>query len=468
MFNVRTALAVTAAVIVTVGVAVRAATGPSSSESPYLVRTVPGVVTQSILTTGDSVGGYRMVGIPDGLGAFDNGDGTFTLLTNHELVATAGVPRAHGGKGAFVSKWVISKDDLTVLSGEDLIHQVYDWTVAGYVQASNLVFVRFCSATLAPISAFYNAASGLGYNNHIFTNGEENGTNGRAWGHVMDGRTFRLARMGRYAFENVVPHPHAGDRTVVGALDDSGNGQVYFYAGTKTVDANPVVAAGLTNGTLYGVKVSGLVNETDATVVAPNTPLTLASLGDVSLKSGAELQTDSEAAGLSGFQRPEDGTWDPWHPNDFYFVTTASFTGRSRLWRLRFTDATTPWLGGTTTMLLNGTEGQHMFDNITIDRRGHVMLQEDVGENAHIGKIWQYNVETGVLTMVAQHDPGRFAPGAPDFLTVDEESSGIIDASDVLGEGWFLLDVQAHYPQPGELVEGGQLLALHVAPGKKF
>jgi len=37
-----------------------------------------------------------------GLGAFDNGDGTFTVLMNHELGATSGVARAHGGKGAFV------------------------------------------------------------------------------------------------------------------------------------------------------------------------------------------------------------------------------------------------------------------------------------------------------------------------------------------------------------------------------
>src|SRR5437667_8009223 len=71
-------------------------TGPSSSESPYLVRTEPGVVTVSILTVGDAVNykadgitPYRMVGIPDGLGAFDNGDGTFTLLMNHELAGSA-------------------------------------------------------------------------------------------------------------------------------------------------------------------------------------------------------------------------------------------------------------------------------------------------------------------------------------------------------------------------------------------
>jgi hypothetical protein len=58
-------------------------TGPSSSQSPYLVRSQPGVVLKSIVTVGDAVpraggGSYRMVGIPDGLGAFDNGDGTFT------------------------------------------------------------------------------------------------------------------------------------------------------------------------------------------------------------------------------------------------------------------------------------------------------------------------------------------------------------------------------------------------------
>ena len=43
-------------------------------------RAVNGVVTKSILTVGDAVGSYRMVGVPDGLGAFDNGDGTFTVL----------------------------------------------------------------------------------------------------------------------------------------------------------------------------------------------------------------------------------------------------------------------------------------------------------------------------------------------------------------------------------------------------
>jgi hypothetical protein len=40
--------------------------------------------------------------------------------------------------------------------------------------------------------------------------------------------------------------------------------------------------------------------------------------------------------------------------------------------------------------------------------------------------------------------------------------------ADILGEGWYLLDVQAHYAAgDAELVEGGQLLGLHFAPGQE-
>jgi hypothetical protein len=56
-----------------------------------------------------------------------------------------------------------------------------------------------------------------------------------------------------------------------------------------------------------------------------------------------------------------------------------------------------------------------------------------------------------------------FSPGAARFLTRDEESSGIIDAGKLLGQGWFLLDVQAHYNiGDPELVEDGPLLAMYV------
>ena len=49
---------------------------------------------------------------------------------------------------------------------------------------------------------------------------------------------------------------------------------------------------------------------------------------------------------------------------------------------------------------------------------------------------------------------------------MDEEASGIIPAP-FLGADEYLVDVQAHYAIAGELVEGGQLLALHVPPGDR-
>jgi hypothetical protein len=76
-----------------------------------------------------------------------------------------------------------------------------------------------------------------------------------------------------------------------------------------------------------------------------------------------------------------------------------------------------------------------------------------------------YGIDSGSLLEVAHHDPQFFEPGGAPFITQDEESSGIIDAHDILGEGWFLFDVQVHKVNPDlELVQGGQLVAMYVHP----
>jgi secreted PhoX family phosphatase len=166
-----------------------------------------------------------------------------------------------------------------------------------------------------------------------------------------------------------------------------------------------------------GRVVTGFSAETDANYPAVGTSFWMANLGHVEGMTGAQLETASNAAGVARFLRPEDGAWDPVHPNDFYFVTTNGFSNPSRLWKLHFNDLNNLPGGGTITVLLNGTEGQKMFDNIAIDNSGHILLQEDVGNNEHIGKIWQYTMSNGELKMVAQHDSLRFKPGAPLFHT---------------------------------------------------
>jgi hypothetical protein len=456
-------------------------TGPSSSTSPYVLGLEPTVASAAILTVGDAVGGYRLVGIPDGLGAFDNHDGTFTLLVNHEIPASQGIPRAHGAKGAFVSRWVIHKGTLTVLHGSDLIQEVATWNVATgswNAPAKGVALSRLCSADLPAVSALYDATSGLGYAGRIFLNGEEVSPNqeGRAFAHLMDGTSSELPALGKASWENLLARPETGTRTVVVGLDDSSGavaGQVYVYVGEKTGSANPVEAAGLSHGQLFGVQIAGVPVETPNTSIPDGTRFALYPFGNVSSMTGAAIESMSAVNGVTAFLRPEDGAWDPSNPNDFYFVTTATYTTPSRLWRLRFDDGTAPERGGTIAMVLDGTEGHHMFDNLTITRHGQILLQEDPGVPIvapdHLAMIWRYTIETDTLTPVARHDPERFVLGAEGYLeTRDEEASGIIDATDVLGTGWFLLTVQAPYNIGDlELVAGGQLLALHVPPGRQ-
>jgi Ca2+-binding RTX toxin-like protein len=130
-------------------------------------------------------------------------------------------------------------------------------------------------------------------------------------------------------------------------------------------------------------------------------------------------------------------------------------------------------------MLLNGSEGHVSLDNMTVTESGLVIIQEDPGGSDRLAKIWMYDPNTDALTELAQHDPARFsagssAPAPGGFFNTNEESSGIIDVTGLLGDDdrlAFLTDVQAHYTidtdpltpgVQGELVEGGQLLTMYV------
>lgn len=452
-------------------------TGPSSSTAPYVLPAAPGVITKSILTVGDSVDGYRMVGIPDGLGAYESRPGTFTLLSNHELSTGNGTVRDHGATGAFVSKWTIAEKSLRVAAGRDQISRIATYNVAAGAYnppAKGIALNRLCSADLAARSAFYDAKSGVGYNAPLFLSGEEAGAEGRAFAHAEGGISWELPSLGKLSWENANANPGTGRKTVVVGTDDSSPGQVYVYVGEKQASGNPAERAGLTGGKLFGIRVPGFATEPPNTGVPSGTPFTAADLGDVRAKTGAQLQAESTAAGVTQWYRPEDSAWDPKHPNDLYFVITASFADNSKLYRLRFVDPANPAAGGTVDQLLTGTETGgtaerlHMLDNLTVDRSGNVLLQEDPGNNAYLARIWQYEINKDRLAQVAVFDPAVFGPGGASFLTQDEESSGIVDAAGLLGKGWFLFDAQVHqrHPDP-ELVEYGQLLALYVPPSGK-
>ncbi len=461
----------------------------STSVSPYVLPTAPGWSTVSLLTVNDptsiaATGGYKMVGIPDGLGAYDNGNGTFTVLMNHEIGGTAGVTRAHGQKGSFVSEWVIDKSNLQVLSGADLITNLQTWNGSSYVSATSPIG-RLCSGDLPEVSAFYDSLTGLGTQNRIFMSGEEVGAQGRVFGHIATGSSkgtsYELPSLGKFSWENAVANPFSGSKTVVLGTDDSTPGQVYVYVGDKTGTGNDVQKAGLTGGSLYGIKVSGPADESRTTGfdgVAANRDtvgFTTFNHGDVSGITGAALQASGEANGVTEFLRPEDIAWNPNNGLEAFFVTTDRFdtgstAGASRLWSLTFADST--YTNGTLRMLIEGTGGAdgQMFDNITVTADGRVIIQEDPGSNPYLAKIWSYDIVGNALTQLASFDGAVFAGTNP--LTIDEESSGVIDISSIMADGYqyFLFDAQVHTSAglgslAGELVENGQLLVLTNNPG---
>ena len=261
--------------------------GPSTTVDPYLLPTHPDVKTASILTTGEKAAdGYQMVGIPDGLGAFNINKKYFKLMANQELGATSGIVREHGSKGAFVSEWLIERDTLEVIAGQDHAPDAsyvfqYSPTLETWLEGTT-AWNRFCSADLPAVSALYfsqetkkgtgkNAKTSrqtFGTDDRIFLNGEESSNPaGRAWAHVVsgpfEGESWELPRLGKMAFENVVANPHAQRKTVV-MLNEDGNqstapaagaSNVFVYIGTKQKDGHPIEQAGLTNGKLYGIKV---------------------------------------------------------------------------------------------------------------------------------------------------------------------------------------------------------------------
>jgi hypothetical protein len=476
--------------------------GPSTTTDSYIQPLVPNVEFTSILTTGDAIAGYKMGGIPDGLGAYDNEDGTFTVLMNHEIFANGagplGITRAHGGKGAYVSEWVIDKKTLTVLSGADLMKSVYQKDVTGAwvpVPATGTLgqtssFARFCSADLANRSAFFNNATRKGTKNRIFLDGEEsNPTYQRGLAHVATGKdkgsSYLLpwAANANTGWENFLANPYSGDKTVVIGNADGGTNGVYVYVGTKTNVGNDVEKAGLIGGTLYRVAVLGNAAETRAADAGLG--LTLNARGNYQSSFSLVAGPDVKNASSTKFLRPEDGAWDKKNHNRYYFVTTDQMdaakdgnantdngtqVGRSRLWSLTFVDSSKPELGGSIEMLLDGTladSDYQMFDNITVNEDGSLILLEDVGNNQHNGKIWKFNPTDGSLVKLAGHDSALFGDvGVTGKLTKDEETSGVIDITSILdreddNKVYNLFVVQNHaLSTDPELVEGGQLILM--------
>jgi secreted PhoX family phosphatase len=312
------------------------------------------------------------------------------------------------------------------------------------------------------------------------------------------GHAVELPRLGRFSWENTVPATRSGDTTLVMGNEDgaTATSELWAYVGAKERGRHKTVfeKAGLQNGQSHVIAVSdgaGGVIESDAAFRAAHDKgdKVRFSLSEVPWDvPGATQNAVADTQGTS-FDRIEDGQFDPRNPSVYYFVTTQGGEGTAQgagngggggLWRITYDDVRNPDAGGVIELVLDGSEAINLVkpDNLTIDARGNILLQEDPGNVDALARIAAYRIADGALGQVATFDPALFTPGAPGFVTKDEESSGVIDL-EPLGypAGTFLFDAQVHTgaglpadPDPAtddpatvdEYVERGQLLKLRI------
>jgi Bacterial protein of unknown function (DUF839) len=448
---------------------------------------------------------YRMVGIPDGLGAHPNGNGTSTLFMNHELGFTALSEPVVGGpqnRGAIVSKWILDQDGDPV-AGRRAYDRIYEENtllgpapVVGNEAQMPSQFARFCSGFLA--------GRAHGFDRPVYLTNEESSSpdtfdgNGGLSVAVFNGGLHTLPKLGRYSKENTVVQPTDGRRTVVIPTEDGPatlDNQLYMYVGTKdrSRKASALARNGLDNGKLYVFRSLDPARNSERTFTGGSVTGEWVEIPDAEDLTDVELETASDALGAMTFVRPEDGAFNPNNPNEFFFDTTGSSSGADdgvnelgRLYSLRL-HPSNPLRPATLSVVYNadavvaaGGDIAISPDNLDVSRR-YLMINEDgttesravMAAKGRDGSIWRFDLVNGPVgadpataTRVAQLDP----PGR-DGVAVGPgvwETSGIIDASRMFGRDTWLSDVQAHPPTtppvgPTVTVEDGQLFLMRPA-----
>jgi secreted PhoX family phosphatase len=471
----------------------------------YAVGIAEGYETEAWLSAGDTVletsnpdQDYKMVGIPDGLGAHAAQGGTRIVYMNHELTNTTlsePVVGAPFNRGAFVSKLVVSGNG-QVISGE----RAYDWVFnentfhgpAAQVGNSTRPFSRFCSGSLATPEEH-------GFDRPIYITNEEEGTPANSFDGmgglavaIVDNNLHTLPKLGRFSWENTLVQPTQGNRTVIMGMEDGPavldpaqeNSQVYLYVGKKdrSHGASVLRRNGLDNGELYVLVPESSSQGSEADFLSGTIGVEWALIPNAGALNEAQLEAASDAAGAIRFARPEDGAFNNLDHNEFFFVTTGGAADANELGRLYSLQLHpgNPIKGGELTVVYNAdtviaADGDIAIspDNIDVSD-DYLMINEDgtadsrqiMDEYDRDGSIWRFDLGRHGVDVSSAERIVELDPPGRDGIPVGPgvwETSGIIDGEGLFGEGTWLFDVQAHpptTPPAPNTVEDGQLLLL--------
>ena len=422
--------------------------GFKTSRPAQLAPLEAGVVIDPILSTGDIIGTYQMSGIPDGLGAYKDGGNTLQVLMNHELGKT--FPGMPPGVDARISQLTLNRKT----------HGVLDAT---YVFTGVEGFERFCSSTLETIN-------GTPY---YFT-GEEAINAGHDGSSIVlnadTGAWSETAHFGHFQHENVVPVQRLSKFMVLSQDDDFRAGQPAYMFAYIADSLDAAISGDPAQGSLYVWKAldetvrAGDLDKGE-TIPGEFVPLTQAENAN-----STALKAAATAKDAFRFARLEDGAMAQQHPGRHYFVDTGKpgeATVKGRLYRMDI-DPSDP-TKASLTLLLDGDRGDDMVNPDNIDTSVHsVVIQEDreTANRPPPSRVLVYDIRSGTIRPVATVTGANW------------ESSGVINAHSLLGQGWWLMDVQAHSgraSQPGAGVgpdgqpvpntgtgEDGQLLAVFI------
>ncbi|MEA5443964.1 hypothetical protein VB739_15505 [Cyanobium gracile UHCC 0281] len=138
----------------------------------------PELKITSLITNGTAPGSgvYVPPGIFDGQGADANGDGTYTLLVNHEVGASVGYAYTAEGLNASVTGSRISRFIVDIDADDKASNGFQSRIVSGGLAYDKVIgddingFDRFCSANLVEANSF---GAGRGFADRIFLTGEE-------------------------------------------------------------------------------------------------------------------------------------------------------------------------------------------------------------------------------------------------------------------------------------------------------
>jgi hypothetical protein len=501
--KIKHARLLTTGVTLALALGATAASGATAAK-PYAIPTTTDYETKALLTVGDQVPwtkdttkSYQMVGIPDGLGAATNPDGTATLFMNHEFTnTTISRPLADGPgyRGAFVSKWVLDPRG-NVISGARAYDSVFtrDVPVGPAAQQDNATpgFGRLCSGTLA--------GPDEGFDRYIYLAGEESSpssnldpSKGGSAIAFFDNEAHVLPDLGHIAWENAVVERNTGNKTVIINMEDGPatlDNQLWMYVGTKNPKSTSVLERnGLVGGKLFFFRSLDAARNSEATFKDGTVSGEWVEITGGGDQSEAALESQADSKNGMTFIRIEDGSFGKHNPGDFYFVTTGGNDAINRLGRLYELD-----LGGgdpsakraklsvvfnADLVTASGEDIAVSPDNISTSGK-YLMVQEDgttqsrewMASQGRDGSIWRFSIGGGTpridwrskvrvaeLDPPGQYDPNPIGPGV-------WETSGIIDASglDLGGGDIWLFDVQAHVSNPQDKsrqVEDGQLLLM--------